>query len=310
MPIGVLLALITYSIYSIGDSITKSFSGGPLSVFELGFFVNVFTLLTLPFARTPEERWGEVFKLRHPVLMNARGMLYTLATVCFFYAVTNIPFAETYSLSFLAPLFITFLSVVALREKVAPTRWFLVALSFVGVLIVVRPGFRELGFGHLAAIGCAVSAASANTILRVISNSERQITIIAVNGAYQLVVNGILMLFAHFVMPDPYAFARLAFIGVTVGFAQILLIRAMQRAPASHIGPTQYVQIVWAIALGAIFYGESQDAIGYAGLALLVLAGIATIFSDGAQARISGRWAEFRARRSEPQVNRIEGPEI
>ena len=77
----------------------------------------------------------------------------------------------------------------------------------------------------------------------------------------------------------------------------------MQRAPASHVGPTQYVQIVWAVVLGAIFFHESQDVIGYAGLALLVLAGVATIFSDGAQARISGRWAEFRARRGEPEIN-------
>lgn len=242
--------------------------------------------------------------------MNARAVLYTAATIFFVYAVTNIPFAETYSLAFLAPLFITFLSVVALREKVAVTRWALVALSFVGVLIVVRPGFRELGLGHLAAIGCAVCAASANTILRVISNRERQISIVAVNLLYQVVANGALMLLVHFTMPDLYDLLRLAIIGISAGIAQFLLIRAMQTTPASHIGPTQYVQIVWAVGLGAIFFHESQDAVGYAGLALLVLAGIATIFSDGAQARISGRWAEFRARRNEPMDNRTEGPEI
>ena len=84
----------------------------------------------------------------------------------------------------------------------------------------------------------------------------------------------------------------------------------MQRTPASHIGPTQYVQIVWAIVLGALFYKESQDGIGYAGLALIILAGVATIYSDGAQARISGRWTEFRARRGDPEINRVEGPEI
>jgi drug/metabolite transporter (DMT)-like permease len=310
MPVGVLLALVCYSIYAIGDAITKSFSGGTTSVFEIGFFVNLFALVAAPFARTPEDKWGDIFKLRHPLLMNARALLYTVATLCFVFAVTHVPFAETYSLAFLAPLFITFLSVIALKEKVAATRWIVVVLSFVGVLIVVRPGFRELGIGHLAAIACALLAASSNTILRVISNRERQISIIAVNGIYQLVINGSLVLISGFVVPDLYQLARLAIVGIASGFAQILLIRAMRRTPASHIGPTQYVQIVWAVALGAIFFHESQDVIGYAGLVLLVLAGIATIFSDGAQARISGRWAEFRARRNEPEINRVEGPEL
>lgn len=309
MPVGVLFALACYSLYSIGDAVTKSFTGGTLSVFEILFFVNLFALVAIPFARARGESLGELLRLRHPVLMNVRALLYTLATVFFVYAVTSIPFAETYSLTFLAPLFITLLSALVLKEEIAATRWVLVVLSFVGVLIVVRPGFRELGPGHLAAIGCAILAASSNTILRVISNSERQASIIAVNGIYQLVVNGILMLVTHFVMPTPPEFLRLAAVGVMSGFALILLIRGMQRAPASHVGPTQYVQIIWAIALGAIFYHESQDWIGYAGLGVLVLAGIATIFSDGAQARIAGRWAEFRARRDEP-VGPLDGPEI
>ena len=65
----------------------------------------------------------------------------------------------------------------------------------------------------------------------------------------------------------------------------------------------------WAVALGAIFFNETPDAIGYLGLAILVASGIATVFSDGTQARIMGRWSEFRARRGEPQTP-IEGPDL
>ncbi len=309
MPTGVLLALLSYSIYAVSDAITKSFTGSTLSVFEINFAINLFSLAAMPLARQPGEKWGDLFKLKRPVLMHARALLYTTASLCFTFAVTHAPLAETYSLAFLAPLFITGLSLLILHEKVAPLRWLLVTLSFIGVLVVVRPGFRELGVGHLAAIACAIFAASANIILRIISNEERQTSIIAINGVYQLGASGILML-ATFSVPTLSEFLRLLASGLICGFAQILIIRGMSRAPASHIGPTQYVQIVWAIALGAIFYRESQDATGYVGLVLLVLAGIATIFSDGAQARISGRWAEFRARRSEPEINRVEGPEI
>lgn len=312
MPAGVLLALLSYSLYAIGDAIIKGFTGGTLSVFEINFLINLFTLVALPFARQPGDRWADIFKFKHPVLMNARALLYTVATLGFVYAVTQIPFAETYSLVFLAPLFLTFLSLVVLKENVGALRWALTILSFVGVLIVVRPGFRDIGLGHLAAIGCALCAAAANLILRYISSSdrnERQFSIIAINGLYQVVTAGVLMI-GQFVWPSPDQILRLAIVGLIGGGAQVLVIRAMQQTPASHIGPTQYVQIVWAVALGALFYHESQDAIGYVGLAVLVLAGIATIFSDGAQARISGRYTEFRARKGEPEINPVEGPEI
>ena len=308
MPIGVLLGLLSFSIYAVGDAFTKGFAG-QIGVFQLQFFINLFALVPIVFAKDKSERWRDTFTLANPLLMHGRAVLYTAATLCFTFAVTTIPFAETYSLAFLSPLFLALFAMLVLREKVVVTRWLLIGLSFVGVLIVVRPGFRELGIGHLSAILCALLAAAANTILRIVSNSEKQISIIAINGAYQLVVCGTLMLVAGFTPLGWGELARLALIGIMGGFAQIIIIRAVARTPASHIGPTQYVQILWAVVLGAIFFNETPDAIGYIGLAILVAAGIATVFSDGAQARIAGRWSEFRARRGEPQT-RIEGPDL
>lgn len=309
MPIGFLLGLLSFSIYAIGDSITKSFSG-QLSPFELQFFINAFALVPIGFAKAKNERWRDVLHFTNPLLMHGRAFLYTAATLCFTIAVTTIPFAETYSLAFLSPLFLAFLSVLILKEEVVATRWLFIILSFIGVLIVVRPGFRELALGHFMAVLCALLAASANTILRILSNTEKQISIIAINGVYQLAVNGVLMLLLGFTALAWESLGRLAIIGLIGGIAQILIIRAVRMAPASHIGPTQYVQIVWAVVLGALFFHEVPDTLGYVGLAILLLAGIATVFSDGAHARISGRWTEFRARRNEPEINHLEGPEI
>lgn len=311
MPIGVLFALIAYSLWSIGDGIIKGFTGSAMSVFEINFLINVFSLMALPFARQRADRWRDIFKFKHPVLMHVRALLYTGATFAFVYAVTEIEFAETYSLVFLTPIFVTLLSLMVLKESVAALRWILTLVSFVGVLVVVRPGFADIGLGHLAAVGCALCAAAGNIILRIISSSdknERQFSIIGVNLAYQLVVAGLLMV-SSFVWPSPEQLLRLAIVGLLGGASQLLVIRAMARTPASHIGPTQYVQILWAVLLGALFFEEHQDAIGYAGLVLIVAAGVATIFSDGAQARIMGRWTEFRARRGVPEVNRVDGPE-
>ena len=67
--------------------------------------------------------------------------------------------AETFALIFLMPIFVTLLSVVFLKEHVGWRRWAAVVTGFIGVMVVLRPGFRELGLGHLAAIICGLSGA-------------------------------------------------------------------------------------------------------------------------------------------------------
>jgi len=309
MRIGVLIALLSYSIYSVSDSILKSFGSATFSAFELNFLLNLFALVALPFARQPGEQWRDVFRFRHPWLMNGRALLQTAAALCFTVALTRIPFAETYSLVFLTPLFLSLLSVLLLKEHVAITRWLLVGASFVGVLVVVRPGFRELHWGHLTAVASAAAGATSTTILRVVSGREAKLSIVAMNGAYQIIGAGILMAFT-FIMLSPMQLFRLLCIGVFGGTAQLFIITALQRSPASHIAPLQYSQIIWAVIFGSIFYFEFPDYIGVMGLVVVVLSGLATVFADGARTRVAGRWAEFRARREGPKFTEVEGPEI
>ncbi len=308
MPFGVPLALLSYSLYSCGDALTKSFSG-TLNVFEIGFFANLFALIPAAFAKRPGEHWRHSLRLDSPRLMHLRGVLAVVNSIAITYSFTTIPLAEAYSIAFLTPLFLTLMSVLVLRERVTLDRWLLVMLSFVGVMIVVRPGFRELHWGHLTAFVAAVTGAGTTTILRMVSGREQRLSIVAMNGIYQLVGNGALMAWGFVVLP-PLDFGRLACVGLFGGVAQLLVIAALQRAPASHIGPTQYVQILWAVIFGASFYGEFPDRVGVLGLIVVIVGGVATIFSDGARTRIAGRWSEFRARRGGPKFTEVEPPEL
>ena len=62
--------------------------------------------------------------------------------------------------------------------------------------------------------------------------------------------------------------------------ANILIILAIQAAPANRIAPAQYSQIVWAVLLGALFFGEIPDAIAFAGIALVTFAGLFTFVRE------------------------------
>ena len=310
MPLGVLYAIAAYSIYSCGDAIIKGF-GQNLSVFEIGFFIALFSLLPALFVKPKGERWRDSFRLKHPLLVHLRSFSGLSSSVLVTFAFTTIPFAETYSLVFLMPLFITVMSVLWLKEKVEPLRWAMLLLGFAGVMLVVRPGFRDLELGHLAAVGCAVFGATTTTVLRVIAPQEKRVSLIALPALYLIVVNAALML-PGFVMLNWQQFALLAISGSFVGMGHLLLIAATRNAPASQVAPIQYVQIVWAIGLGAYFYAEHPDLLAYGGMAVVVASGLINVMIDGRRTRIAGRFAEYRARPGAPPSNitEVQGPEI
>ncbi|WP_332702098.1 DMT family transporter [Devosia sp.] len=310
MPVGVYYAVVAYSVYSCGDAIIKGF-GQSLSVFEIGFFIALFSLIPAVFAKPRGERWRDSFRLTHKGLVHLRSFSGVASSTLVTYAFVTIPFAETYSLVFMMPLFITVMSVLILKERVDLVRWAMLALGLLGVMLVVRPGFRDLQLGHLAALCCAFFGATSTTVLRIIAPSEKRVTLIALPAIYLIVVNAVLMA-PGFVMPTIPQFGLLAASGSLVGLGHILLIAATRNAPASQVAPLQYVQIIWAIGLGAFFFFEYPGLLAYIGLAVVVLSGLVNVFIDGARTRIAGRFAEYRARRpgSPTDITEVQGPEI
>ena len=310
MPPGVYYAVVAYSVYSCGDALIKGF-GQSLTIFEIGFFVALFSLLPALFAKPKTERWRDSFSLKRPVLVHLRAFSGVTSSALVTFAFVTIPFAEAYSLVFMMPLFITVMSVVLLKERVDAMRWGMLALGFLGVMLVVRPGFRELELGHLAALCCAFFGAATTTILRVVAPDEKRVSLIAIPALYVIVVNAVLMI-PGFVVPSIEQLALLLTSGALIGLGHILLIAATRNAPASQVAPIQYLQIVWAIGLGAFFFTEYPDWIAYAGIGVVILSGLANVAFDGGRARIAGRFAEYRARRTNSPTNitEVQGPEI
>src|SRR5437868_2695580 len=110
MPPGVLFALSAYALYSCCDAIVKGLGSG-LSVYEIAFFTTLFSLLPALFTTPKGENWLTFWKLKHPLLLNLRGISGMVGNLAIIYAFVSIPLAEAYSLAFLAPIFIVFISV-------------------------------------------------------------------------------------------------------------------------------------------------------------------------------------------------------
>ncbi len=282
---GILFAFSSFALFSCGDACVKAL-GGRLTVFELGFFTTLFALIAVPFARHPSERWRDMFRMRHPRLVLLRTVAGVIAGMLGIFAFRTIPLAEVYALIFLAPLFVTLLSIPFLGETVGWRRGLATLVGFAGVLLVVRPGFRELSPGHLAAAVIALCGAATVLVLRAIGPTERRITLMGVVFLTSLVVNGAIML-KDFRLPAAGDMLLIATVGLCGGMGHVLLMAATRAAPANRIAPAQYSQIVWAVVLGALFFGEFPDATGFAGIVLVTLAGLFTFVREE---RRGGRW--------------------
>jgi drug/metabolite transporter (DMT)-like permease len=304
--IGILFGLLAYGVYSTGDAIVK-FAGHQMGTFEIGLITTLFSLIPASVSKRREERWGELLKLNRPWLVHSVGFARMLCAVFITYSFVTVPLAEVYCIAFLSPAFTTLLSVILLREEVKPERWVLIAVSFIGVLLVVRPGFKTLELGHVTALGCAIFAGLSIIGTRIISTTEKRISLAFVPGAYTLVVNLVLMAIFGFVVPRPETLALLAFAGILGGTGYLFQISALKRAPASRVAPTQYSQLIWALGYGALFFSEFPDALGLVGLGVVTFAGLSNVVIDGARTRIAGRWAEYRGKRKRPGATGYRG---
>lgn len=276
---GVLLALLAYASFSWGDAVIKAL-GGRLGVFEIAFWTTAFAGLCLLFARPRGERWREFWRTARPLAVQGRAVSGILAGILGIHAFTTIPFAEAYALIFLAPLFVTILSVVVLKEHVGAWRWLAVVAGFAGVMLVVRPGFRTLETGHLAAAVVAFLAAVTVILLRSLAATERRTTLIGYLMLYGLVINGALMLAAGTGLPGTAEFGWLALAGACTAGGQLALMAATRLATANSIAPTHYSQIAWAVALGALFFSEYPDLLALVGLAVVGGAGLLTLIRE------------------------------
>lgn len=277
MPIGVLLAFLAYASFSMADALIKA-TGPAMSVFEIAFFTTSFSIIPAMLTKRG-ERWRDLYKLRHPWLVHLRCATAIAGTACVMYAFTHIPFADVYAVGFLTPIIVTLLGVLVLKEYVPLHRWLLLIISFLGVVLVIRPGVRDLQLGHLA-IFCSVFFGGVTTIiLRHVAPRERRVSLVGLQVIYSALLNGLLMI-PLFVVPSLEQLAVFLCIGLLGGTGGLLLISAAKRTPANLVAPVQYSQLIWAIVFGAAFFAEYPDWVAIIGLVIVITAGLANVLTD------------------------------
>ena len=267
---GAIFALGAFALYSLHDVIIKHL-GATYSVFQVVFFLNLFSLPMILVMLIADPAKANLLP-RHPFWILARSLASVVVGVAVFYAFTVLDFAETYSILFAAPLFITALSVPILKEHVGMRRWAAVLVGFVGVLIVLQPGISDIGIGHASALFGSSGVAFMFISVRKIGRDERT----AVLVIYPLLANLAFMSVVLGFVYQPMSLADLALCAVMAGLAfiaMLFVISAYRIAPAATVAPMQYSQMLWAIFYGALLFGEALETRVIIGAVVIIASG-------------------------------------
>ncbi len=218
-------------------------------------------------------------RLRHfarsanPPLQIVRSILLLATTVLFFSGVRLLPLADASAILFISPILLSILAIPFLGEKVGPYRWAAIFVSFLGALVVVRPGVGVIGVGALFLLGSACSNAFYQLITRMLRGTDEARTTLLYTGLAGAVGTSLAvpLVWTPIAPGDWPLFATMGVFGCLGHFT---LIKAFQSAPATVVAPFSYASLIWAILLGFFFFGDLPDIWTLVGATIIATGGL------------------------------------
>jgi drug/metabolite transporter (DMT)-like permease len=197
-----------------------------------------------------------------------RGVVGLTAMICWFTSVAYLPLSEAVALNFTVPLFATVAAALILHETVRARRWSATAIGFLGVLIILRPGFVE--FTPLMALPIVAAAfmASSVTIVKSLSGTENPSAIVLYQN---LVMTPLSLVPALFVWrwPSAATWAYVIGVGLVATMAHQAMTRAYGKADASAIIPFDYFRLPFVAILAYLAFGELADVWTWVGAGVI-----------------------------------------
>lgn len=246
---GVAPAFVAWSRFALAVMLIAPFSG--LRRSELGAFLNGIVIL--------------------------RAAAIATGISCILMALKSEPIANVYGAFFIGPLVSYVLAIVFLKERPTAARSLLLGLGFVGVLLVVKPGFG-LSRGLLFALGAGCCYGTYLMLTRAVAGRYRPRFLL-----FSQLLLGTCLLAPRGVLDVPWE-AELSIWGLVALSAlasaagNYLLVVANQRAEAGLIAPLVYSQLVSAVVFGVLFFADWLDALSLFGLGLILISGTGALF--------------------------------
>ena len=245
---GLCFVGVNVIVKHLGDSIPSAQSAFLRFVLGLLFLLPI--LRSLASIRVTLTQWR---------LLGFRGAVHTIGVLCWFFAMARIPLAEVTAMNYLNPIYVTLGAALFLGEALAVRRLLAIGVALIGAIIILRPGFRELDPGHIAMLVTALAFGGSYLIAKRLSTELSASAVVAI---LSVTVTIGLAPFAWAVWVPP-TLIELGWLTLVAGFAtagHYTMTRAFAVAPAAVTQPVTFLQLVWAVLLGALLFDEAVDA--------------------------------------------------
>lgn len=278
---GVRSMFLSTLCFSLANVLVKGLTDIP--AMEVVFFrcliASIFCFIGL-------HRIGADWRGTNRALLFARGFFGTTALYLFFVTLQKIPLATAMTIQYLSPIFTSAIAIFILGESVRRLQWLFYAVAFSGVLLIERFDPSVSPFYLAIGIFSAFCSGVAYNLVRQMREREHPLTVVLHFQLVGVAVGGISLLF-EWKTPVGRDWLFLLLIGVFSQLGQIFLTDALQREKAAGVAIINYTGLVYAIFFGTFFFGEQIVPATLAGMAMVVLGVLLSIFFAKRRPRIS-----------------------
>ena len=302
IALGVTCALLASTAFTLNDVGVKFLTDGYALHQIILVRSTVAALLTLMIIMPLEGGWAllKTSKLRIHLL---RGLAVTVANMAFFMGLAAMPLSETTAIFFVSPMIVTAFSVIFLKEKVGPWRWFAVIAGLAGALVIIRPGTQAFQPAAILPVIAATCYAALHMLTRAIGKTEKASTmaiysqfvffcvsatvgIIAGQGQFATDIHpSLTFLTRAWEFPTRTDLIIMAATGISSAAGGYFISQAYRQCEAAVIAPFEYAALVLALVWGVLIFGEWPDPIVWAGIALIFASGLLMVWREGVKKR-------------------------
>ena len=269
--IGIFFGIIAFFLFATTD-VAQKYATIYHSVFQIMLFRYLF-LFIIAIIEAKRKKNVHVWKTNNLKLQLIRSLCSILETAFFVTSFRYLSLGDVHSVAALSPIIVVALSIIFLKEFVDKKIWFAIFFGFIGVLIILRPGFDVFNFKSLIPLGAAFTFAIYQILTKKVSEVDKDETSLFFTSLFGVITMVILasIYWVDFIF---ISYFLLPLIGIMMSLAHYSLIIALARAPANKIQPFHFSLIFWAIIYGFVFYNDVPDVPTIVGALIIALSGI------------------------------------
>ncbi|QLF70743.1 DMT family transporter [Peteryoungia desertarenae] len=265
--------------FTINDALTKS----ALAYMNAGQVMFVRGAMTTLLVYLVARHIGGLANLRRLIqpYVLLRIFFETLAAITYLSALGQIPLANASAILQALPLAVTLGAAIFLREPVGWRRWTAIVVGFLGVMIIIRPGPEGFTLASIYVVFSVLTAASRDLVTKRIDPAIPSISVTLLTAASISLAGALLIVPMGGWHPLTWASMGTLFLAAAflfVGYQMIIM--AMRTGEISFIAPFRYTSLVWAVALGMIFFGELPDIWMAVGTSIVIGSGLYTFYRE------------------------------